>query len=71
MWQRTETQVAMTEGRDHCLNELLRRERPYLPCAVMDSEDTLFLLYTSGSTGKPKAWCTRQRATWWHVLRCR
>lgn len=24
------------------------------PCAVLDSEDMLFLLYTSGSTGKPK-----------------
>lgn len=24
------------------------------PCAVMDSEDWLFILYTSGSTGKPK-----------------
>merc|ERR1711963_989050 len=32
----------------------MKKQRPYCPCEVMDSEDTLFLLYTSGSTGKPK-----------------
>jgi len=54
VWMRTDSKCAMTEGRDHNLNELVLRERPYASCEVMDAEDTLFLLYTSGSTGKPK-----------------
>jgi len=54
VWMRTDTKCGMKEGRDFNLNELVDRERPFCPCEVMDSEDTLFLLYTSGSTGKPK-----------------
>ncbi len=44
----------MKSGRDIDASSELRNHRPYCPPAVMDSEDTLFLLYTSGSTGKPK-----------------
>ena len=54
VWMRTENKCNMVKGRDYNLNELILKERPYSPCEVMDSEDTLFLLYTSGSTGKPK-----------------
>jgi len=54
VWMRTDTKCEMQKGRDYNLNQLIERERPYAPCEVMDSEDTLFLLYTSGSTGKPK-----------------
>jgi len=54
VWMRTDTKCEMQKGRDFNLNELIEKERPYSPCEVMDSEDTLFLLYTSGSTGKPK-----------------
>merc|ERR1719461_533538 len=54
VWQHTKAKVHMEAGRDIVLNEAIQRERPYCPCEVMDSEDTLFLLYTSGSTGKPK-----------------
>ena len=46
--------VAMQEGRDVWMHELLPKCRPYCPCEPMDSEDPLFILYTSGSTGKPK-----------------
>jgi len=54
MYQRTGADVPMTEGRDLIWKDEMAKQRPYCPCEVMDSEDTLFLLYTSGSTGKPK-----------------
>jgi acetyl-CoA synthetase len=54
VWKRTGAQVAMAEGRDVWMEDLLPKVRPYCPCELMDSEDTLFILYTSGSTGKPK-----------------
>jgi len=44
----------MVDGRDLFWSTEMAKQRPYCPCEVMDSEDTLFLLYTSGSTGKPK-----------------
>lgn len=40
--------------KDVRMNVLLKAQRPYCPCEVMDAEDDLFILYTSGSTGKPK-----------------
>jgi acetyl-CoA synthetase len=46
--------VAMTEGRDHWLHDLLADASPDCPPEPMDAEDPLFILYTSGSTGKPK-----------------
>jgi len=52
--KRTGNEVPMKPGRDIWWNEAISKERPYCPCEVMDSEDTLFMLYTSGSTGKPK-----------------
>jgi len=54
VYQRTKADVPMTAGRDLVWAEEMAKQRPYCPCEVMDSEDTLFLLYTSGSTGKPK-----------------
>jgi len=54
VYQRTKADVPMTEGRDLVWADEMAKQRPYCPCEVMDSEDTLFLLYTSGSTGKPK-----------------
>jgi len=54
MYQRTGDKVPLTEGRDLIWADEMKKQRPYCPCEVMDSEDTLFLLYTSGSTGKPK-----------------
>ncbi len=46
--------VAMTEGRDHWLHDLLDGVSNDCPPEPMDAEDPLFILYTSGSTGKPK-----------------
>ncbi len=46
--------VAMTEGRDHWLHNLLDGVSDECPAEPMDAEDPLFILYTSGSTGKPK-----------------
>jgi len=52
--QRTDTEVAMHDGRDHWLEAEMKRQRAYCPVEWLDSEDPLFVLYTSGSTGKPK-----------------
>lgn len=54
VFQRTGSPQIWHEGRDLHWHELVARERPYIACEEMDSEDPLFLLYTSGSTGKPK-----------------
>ena len=51
---RTFTKVPMVKGRDLVYEEEIKKFRPAAPCAVMDSEDPLFILYTSGSTGNPK-----------------
>ena len=50
VWQKNENNnpCNMMQGRDFNLNQEMRRERPYCPCELMDSEDILFLLYTSG-----------------------
>ena len=52
--RRTDAQVNMKSGRDHWLDEEMRRQRATCPAEWMHSEDALFILYTSGSTGKPK-----------------
>ncbi len=52
--RRTDTEVAMKEGRDHWLEEEMARQRASCPVEWMDAESPLFVLYTSGSTGRPK-----------------
>ena len=52
--RRTDTEIAMSQGRDHWLDAELAKQRATCPAEWMDSEDPLFILYTSGSTGKPK-----------------
>ncbi|MEM8997526.1 MAG: acetate--CoA ligase [Acidobacteriota bacterium] len=52
--RRTEADVPMTLGRDHWLDDAMKRQRATCPAEWMDAEDPLFILYTSGSTGKPK-----------------
>ncbi len=56
MLQRTYSKVLLQQGRDVLwYNEVEKvKETTFLPAAVMDAEDALFILYTSGSTGKPK-----------------
>lgn len=52
--QRTFAEIPLVPGRDHLLNQEMKRQRPECPAEWMDAEDPLFILYTSGSTGKPK-----------------
>ena len=52
--KRTNTTIAMKEGRDQWLQPLLEEASDNNVAEIMDAEDPLFILYTSGSTGKPK-----------------
>jgi acetyl-CoA synthetase len=56
VFERTKCDISAgwVEGRDINMDKLVASQRPYCPCAVMDSEDLLFILFTSGSTGTPK-----------------
>ncbi len=52
--KRTNTDVAIHEGRDHWWHRLTAKASADGPAEPLDSEHPLFILYTSGSTGKPK-----------------
>ena len=52
--KRTNSAIAMIDGRDQWLQPLLDVAIPNNVAEMMDAEDPLFILYTSGSTGKPK-----------------
>ncbi len=54
VYQRTNQEVTMVEGRDYWWHDVVANESTESPAEEMDSEDMLFILYTSGSTGKPK-----------------
>jgi acetyl-CoA synthetase len=54
VYQRTQQEVTMVEGRDYWWHDVISNESTKSPAEEMDSEDMLFILYTSGSTGKPK-----------------
>lgn len=54
VFQRTDNDVPMTEGRDIWWHEAMADAAEDCPCEPMNAEDPLFILYTSGSTGKPK-----------------
>jgi acetyl-CoA synthetase len=59
IWKRfrdkSASQTPMVEGRDHIINDLLKKYRGQRVAPVsMPAEAPLFLMYTSGSTGKPK-----------------
>jgi acetyl-CoA synthetase len=52
--RRTNTPVAMLDGRDIWWEEAELEAADACAPEIMNSEDPLFILYTSGSTGKPK-----------------
>ncbi|MHA7129631.1 acetate--CoA ligase [Algoriphagus namhaensis] len=54
VYQRTQQEVTMKEGRDYWWHDVIAKESSENKAEEMDSEDMLFILYTSGSTGKPK-----------------
>ncbi len=52
--KRAGNKIPWEKGRDLWWEELEKGQKDECEPAVMNSEDTLFILYTSGSTGKPK-----------------
>lgn len=52
--KRIHADIAMKNGRDEYLQDLLDKASTVCEPEIMDAEDPLFILYTSGSTGKPK-----------------
>jgi len=54
VYDRTGSDISMTEGRDVWWHEEMAEASDDCPPEQLDSEDPAFILYTSGSTGKPK-----------------
>lgn len=54
VFQRTDCNIRMIEGRDVLWKEEMAKVDANHEAATMEAEDMLFILYTSGSTGKPK-----------------
>ena len=52
--KRCSNEVEMKAGRDHWYHEVVSKASPKREPAVLNAEDTLYILYTSGTTAKPK-----------------
>jgi acetyl-CoA synthetase len=54
VYQRTGTEVSMTDGRDHWWHDLVADQSTEFEPVRCNAEDPLYLLHTSGTTAKPK-----------------
>jgi len=52
--KRAKNEIPWNQEKDVWFEEVIKNQPDYCAPAVMDANDTLFILYTSGSTGKPK-----------------
>ena len=52
--KKTSKKINLVNGRDECLDKILKTIGDFCQPEEMNAEDPLFILYTSGSTGKPK-----------------
>jgi len=53
VYPRPQAQAKMTNGQDHCWNELMAKAQP-AHCVTVKATDPLYIIYTSGTTGQPK-----------------
>ena len=66
--KRCGNEVAMREGRDVWYHDLVPKASPTREPAILNAEDTLYILYTSGTTAKPKGIVHTQGGYLTHVV---
>jgi acetyl-CoA synthetase len=52
--KRAKNEIPWNQEKDVWFDDVIKDQPDYCAPAIMDANDTLFILYTSGSTGKPK-----------------
>jgi acetyl-CoA synthetase len=62
--RRTEADVPMQAGRDHWLDEEMKKQRSTCTVAWMGAEDPLFISTPRAAPAGPRACSTRPAATW-------
>ena len=66
--KRCDNEVKMKKGRDLWYHDLVPQASPVREPAVLNAEDTLYILYTSGTTAKPKGIVHTQGGYLTHVM---